>query len=128
MGGELPATDVHQGANVAVVDVSGCSGLFFWSQTGTEPSAFHLTAGNEKSEAKDAAKAAIKAGTTAYAFVEAPTVRKADQIKEAVWKKIPDIPIDEHIYNLNTNDRNERWRFDVSSGSTSVSATRYSCR
>ncbi|KXX83290.1 hypothetical protein MMYC01_200298 [Madurella mycetomatis] len=128
MGGELPATDVDAGARVAVTDVSGCSGLFFWSQTGAAPSAFHLTAGREKSQAKEAVNVAIAAGTTYYAFIEAPDSHKAEEIEKAVRKKLPSIPINQHIYNLNTRDRYERWRFDVSPGSMSVVASRYSCR
>ncbi|KAF4629438.1 hypothetical protein G7Y89_g8706 [Cudoniella acicularis] len=127
-GGFLAAGRVPVGQYSRVFDVSGCSAAFFFDAAGHASSA-HITAGNEKAEAKEAAEQAKEAGTTDSVVIYAPTNSKSETIKTAIRGVLPDITVVMKTYNLNTHNRNERWQFTYKAGDTTkkVKVETYTC-
>ncbi|ROW15393.1 hypothetical protein VPNG_02418 [Cytospora leucostoma] len=131
MGESCPATLVQAGQTISVMDISGCSGLFFFSGgagSAGKTSAYHITAGEEASEALAAARSAKAAGTTDYYSVYAASASKIADIEKQVKAVLPSIK--EHktaTYALDTKNRDERHRMDNKPGSKDVTLSTYSC-
>ncbi|KAK7735618.1 hypothetical protein SLS53_007358 [Cytospora paraplurivora] len=127
MGESCPASLVQAGQTISVMDISGCSGLFFFSSAG-KTSAYHITAGQEASEALAAAKSAKAAGTTDYYSIYAASTTKITDIEKQVKSVLPSIK--EHkkdTYTLNNKNRYERHRMDNKPGSKDVTLSTYTC-
>lgn len=120
------AEDVDAGQKVVITNVSGCSAVFFFGSDG-KPTAYHVEAGKEASEGKEAAAIAVKQKSTTsctiYAYEEAKSTALQTAFKAAgyttVCKYVP--------YKLDTSNNKARWRFSLTVPSTSITATAYTC-
>lgn len=124
-----PAT-LNNGEPLAVMDVSGCTGLFFFTSDGKKTSAYHISAGKEPSEVATAIRSAKAAGTTAFYSIYAASKGKADDIEKIILASADLRGIKSHekkTYPLNVRDRYERWRMENKPGSMTVDVSDYSC-
>lgn len=122
-----PATMVKDGQSIAIMDISGCSGLFFFSNSG-KTSAYHISAGKEASEVVAAVQSAKAAGTTDFYSIYAASPRKIKDIEGMIKSVIRDIKeAGTGTYALNTQDRLQRFKMLNKPGSRAVAVTEYSC-
>lgn len=124
------ASSVRSGDIVSVVDLSGCSAVYFFNAAGL-PSAFHISAGHEAADGKAAATKVKAAGeTVASVTIGAASDAKFREIRKAIQSvltALTDAHFIEKAYTLNMNDRHARERFDVTVPSTTVTKSTYSC-
>lgn len=125
-----PATH-NKDKPVAVMDVSGCTGLFFFSSDGKKTSAYHISAGKEASEVATAIRSAKAAGTTAFYSIYAADTTKIDDIEKIIRKPAAGLQgIRAHetkTYPLNPRDWSQRWKMANTPGSMAVKVTDYPC-
>lgn len=124
-----PAT-LNNGQPLAVMDVSGCTGLFFFTSDGKKTSAYHITAGKESSEVATAISSAKAAGTTALYSIYAASQSKVSEIEKIILGSASLSGIKKHetqTYALNMGDRLERWKMANKPGSMTVAVSKYTC-
>ncbi|CAN8099712.1 unnamed protein product [Discula destructiva] len=117
---------VEDGAKVVISNVSGCSAVFFFGSDG-KPTAYHVEAGKESTEGKEAAKIAVEQKSTSsctiYAYEQAKATVLQTAFKAAGYtttcKYVP--------YKLDTSNNKARWRFSLTVPSTTVTAAAYTC-
>jgi hypothetical protein len=121
-----------------VTDVSGCSVVYIWNSKNI-PSIFHIfcgtqvpAAGSQADEQGDAALAAEKAGDTdctpTYVTIAADSMRRYNEIKNAITKKfkeregveLKETDFKEYIYNLDQLGPDKRFLFTNTAGSRTV--------
>ncbi|ROV91180.1 hypothetical protein VSDG_07873 [Cytospora chrysosperma] len=125
--GLCPATQVEAGQTITVTDVSGCSGLFFFSDDG-KTSAYHITAGREKFEGRLAARSAKEAKTTDSYSIYAMEQMKIQDIEAAIKLDLPNIKQHEtKVYSLDELNSKQRFNMHNVPGTKAVAITTYEC-
>ena len=126
MGSELLASEVVEGSTVDVLDLSGCSAVFFYDANGL-PTTFHITAGEETKQVAEAIAIAQREGTTDSVEIWTYGSTKGSTIKSAIKKKLPSISATTKTYNYNAGDKKERWSIYITAGRKGATARKYSC-
>lgn len=118
--------DVKKGVDLAVVNVSGCSALFFFRADG-HPSVFHIFSGNEAADTPKAVALAKSAGNIKSVTVWAPNPTKGELIQAAIEKAIPSFEghVTPEIYG--SVPTGKRFRFDVTVPEVKVTKSLYEC-
>lgn len=113
---------------IAVVNLSGCSALFFFRATG-EPSVFHIQCGHETEDGREAAdivKQSLKGGEAPNRVtIAASSPERYDAVLKAIKCVFPSILPHQEVYPKADYKANERWRFEVTVPDTQLTRTLY---
>lgn len=126
MNDYVEAEDVDAGQNVVITNVSGCSAVFFFGSDG-KPTAYHVEAGKEATEGKEAAAIAVKQKSTSSCVIYAYEQAKHTALEKAFKAAGYTTDCQYVPYKLDASNRKARWQFSLTVPSTSVKATPYTC-
>lgn len=109
-----PESQITGDEGVDIWDLSGCTALFFFSDTSV--SAYHIEAGKEMDQVKWATNNAKTEGSPKRVVLYAPRYNDQDRAKEDLVRKIikdnqGPTDISTNGYMVNVNDRTQRFRY-----------------
>ncbi|EPE36638.1 hypothetical protein GLAREA_08801 [Glarea lozoyensis ATCC 20868] len=123
----ITASNVSSGDKISVVNVSGCTPVFFWNEENI-PSVFHIFSGREATDGLEAATKAGRAAKVVLVQIAADEDTKFSNMMAAALAKITSLSkknvelLGGELYK--ESDLNlellERFRFDVTAGIRSV--------
>lgn len=112
-----PESKITGNEGVEIWDVSGCTALFFFSDSSV--SAYHIEAGKEKDQVKWATNNAKEEGSPKKVVLYAPRYSENDREKETlvidIIKENSDLTdFNQNGYWIDTGNRNQRFAFFTS--------------
>lgn len=119
-----PKTDFDD--KIAVVDVSGCSAVFFFNKDGL-PSTFHILCGREAEDGKAAAELVKKTSGAepVSVTVAAESDARFKTLSDEIKKVFPSVPVKSETYPTADYKAGQRWRFDIEVPGTEITRTQY---
>ena len=120
----ITSVKVKSGDKVNVVDLSGCSAIYFWDSASI-PSVFHIFCGEEAVDSAKAAEELSEMGRNpVFVTVGAPSKTKFETIRSAIRKEFPDLDETKDFraetYDNKARAAGEVWQYEATAGTRAV--------
>ena len=120
----ITSVKVKSGDKVNVVDLSGCSAIYFWDSASI-PSVFHIFCGEEAVDSAKAAEELSEMGRNpVFVTVGAPSKTKFETIRSAIRKEFPDLDeikdFKAETYDNKARAAGEVWQYEATAGTRAV--------
>jgi len=120
----ITSVKVNSGDKVNVVDLSGCSAIYFWDSASI-PSVFHIFCGEEAVDSAKAAEELSEMGRNpVFVTVGAPSKTKFETIRSAIRKEFPDLDETKDFraetYDNKARAAGEVWQYEATAGTRAV--------
>ena len=120
----ITSVKVKSGDKVNVVDLSGCSAIYFWDSASI-PSVFHIFCGEEAVDSAKAAEELSEMGRNPiFVTVGAPSKTKFETIRSAIRKEFPDLDETKDFraetYDNKARAAGEVWQYEATAGTRAV--------